>query len=99
MSAVLEFLPEAIEEAEESTRFYERQVSGLGVRFRQEIESACVAIVRQPLLWRERPGGLRRINLPGFPFYIAYFIRNERILVAAVAHSSRHPDYWKRRNF
>ena len=45
----------------------------------------------------ERLGGYRRVNLPGFPYYVAYFIRGERILVAAVGHGSRHPNYWKRR--
>lgn len=99
MSNRLEFLPEAVCEAEEATRYYERCVPGLGVRFRQEVESVCAAVVRQPLLWRERRGGFRRVNLPGFPYYISYFIRTERILVAAIAHASRHPDYWKRREF
>ncbi len=41
--------------------------------------------------------GYRRVNLPGFPYYVAYFIRGEQVLVAAVGHGSRHPDYWKRR--
>ena len=78
-------------------RVYERRVPGLGARFRAELESVCAAIVRQPLLWRERSGRYRRVNIPGFPYYVAYVIRGERIVVAAVGHGSRHPDYWKRR--
>ncbi|MBI4327622.1 MAG: type II toxin-antitoxin system RelE/ParE family toxin [Chloroflexi bacterium] len=97
MSLVLEFLPEAAAEVAAATEYYEARVPGLGVRFRREIESACGAVVQHPLLWRERPGGYRRVNLPGFPYYIAYFMREERILVAAVGHASRHPDYWKGR--
>ena len=97
MSAVLEFLPEAKFDAEMATQYYEERVPGLGTRFRAEVESVCAAIVRQPVLWRERPGGYRRVNIPGFPYYIAYFIRDERLLVAAVGHGSRHPDYWKER--
>jgi plasmid stabilization system protein ParE len=97
MSAVLEFLPEAFAEAEEAVQYYEQCVPGLGIRFRAEVESVCATIARQPLLWRERTGAFRRVNLPGFPFYIAYFIRGERILVAAVGHASRHPNYWKQR--
>ena len=97
MSVVLEFLPEASGEAEEATRYYEERVPGLGVRFRAEVESVCASIVRQPLLWRERAGGYRRVNLPGFPFYVAFFIRDARILVAAIGHASRHPNYWKQR--
>jgi plasmid stabilization system protein ParE len=97
MSAALYFLPEAKCDADEATRYYERRVPGLGARFRAEVESVCAAITRQPLLWRERRGGYRRVNIPGFPYYVAYVIRAERILVTAVAHGSRHPDYWKRR--
>ena len=97
MSAVLDFLAEAQDEAKEATRFYERQVPGLGVRFRAEVEIVCADIVRQPLLWNERSDGHRRVNLPGFPYYVAYFIRGDRIIVAAVGHAARHPDYWKRR--
>ncbi len=97
MSVVLEFLPEATCEVEEATKYYEERVIGLGFRFRSEIESICATILKQPLLWSERSSGYRRVNLPGFPFYVAYFIRNERILVAAIGHASRHPDYWKRR--
>ena len=97
MSLVLEFLPEAAAEVSAATEYYEARVSGLGVRFRREIESVCSAIVQHPLLWRERPGRYRRVNLPGFPYYVAFFMREDRILVAAVGHASRHPNYWKRR--
>lgn len=95
--AVLEFLPEALADAEEASRHYEESLEGLGTRFRTEIESLCAAILRQPLLWNERSGGHRRVNLPGFPYYVAYFIRGKRIVVAAVGHAARHPDYWKQR--
>jgi hypothetical protein len=62
-----------------------------------ELEATCAAIQRQPLLWNERAGGYRRVNLRGFPYYVAFFIRKEKILIAAVGHASRHPDYWKKR--
>ena len=97
MSMTLEFLPEALCEAEEATRYYQSCDADLGVRFRSQIETLCELIVREPLLWNERRGGFRRVNLSGFPYYIAYFIRENRLLIAAVAHASRHPDYWKRR--
>jgi plasmid stabilization system protein ParE len=97
MRLILEFLPEASAEADCATKDYEARVPGLGVRFREEVESACTAIVQHPFLWRERPGGYRRVNLPGYPYYIAFVLREERVVVIAVAHGSRHPDFWKRR--
>jgi plasmid stabilization system protein ParE len=69
----------------------------LGFRFRQLLEGGCEAIARTPLHWNERRGGFRRVNLRGFPYYIAYFIRGQRIIIAAVAHASQHPYYWKKR--
>ncbi len=97
MSFVLEFLPEASAEVECVTGAYEARAAGLGARFRAEVESVCAAIVQHPLLWRLRPGGYRRVNLPGFPYYVAFIIDEGRALIIAVAHSSRHPDYFKNR--
>lgn len=97
MNPVLEFLPAAAAEVQCITGDYEAEIPGLGVRFRHEIEDACAAIVQHPLLWRLREGGWRRVNLPGFPYYIAFIIRDRLALVVAVAHHARHPDYWRSR--
>ena len=97
MSFVLEFLPEASAEVECITGDYEARSAGLGSRFRAEIESVCAAIVQHPLLWRFRPGGYRRVGLPGFPYYVAFVADEDQVLVIAVAHASRHPDYFKNR--
>src|SRR4051812_29562960 len=97
MSLVLEFVREASAEVECVTGDYEARVPGLGLRFRKEVEAACAAIVQHPLLWRERPEGFRRVNLPGFPYYAAFVVREERIFVIAIAHASRRPDYFTHR--
>ena len=93
----LEFLPDAQAEFYEAAVYYEDKEVGLGKRFRAEVWDICSAILEHPLIWREREGGFRRVNCPVFPYYIAYFIRGDKVVVAAVAHASRHPDYWKRR--
>lgn len=91
----LEFLPEARNEFAAAVEFYENKEPGLGQRFANEIRDVCSTIVAHPLLWREREGGFRRVNCPIFPYYIAYFTRSHTIFVAAVAHESRHPNYWE----
>ena len=93
----LEFLQEAKVEFYEAANYYEKKEKNLGKRFRDEVRVVCSAILEHPVIWRERLDGFRRVNLPVFPYYIAYFIRGDTILIAAVAHSSRHPDYWKHR--
>ena len=93
----LDFLSEAVAELCEAAEFYEDREAGLGDRFRREVEDLCRLMARNPLLWRMRPGGYRRVNCPVFPYYLAYVIRDERMLVIAVAHGHRKPEYWNDR--
>ena len=92
-----EFLPEAREELVAATLYYESKEAGLGVRFQDEISHIIRRILADPYLWRERSAGYRRVNCPVFPYHLAYFIRGEKIVIAAVAHGHRKPDYWKTR--
>ena len=94
---ILEFLPQASEELYEAVEYYESKQERLGRRFRNEVLEICGLIVQQPLLWRERSGGYRRVNCPVFPYHIAYSIRGNVVVVAAVAHGHRRPGYWKQR--
>lgn len=93
----IEFLEEAREEFQAAAQFYEACQAGLGLKFKDEISHVCASILRDPLLWRERSAGYRRVNCPVFPYYVSYFIESEKIIVAAVAHGHRRPDYWKQR--
>jgi plasmid stabilization system protein ParE len=93
----VDFLEEAEQELLESVLWYESREHGLGRRFRSEVAHVLSRIVEDPLLWRERSGGYRRVNCPVFPYYIPYFIREQKIVIAAIAHSRRKPGYWKSR--
>jgi len=94
---IAEFLDEAEQELLEAILWYESKEAGLGYRFRQEIGHVLTRIIEDPLLWRERSGGYRRVNCPVFPYYIPYFIRKNKIIVIAIAHCRRKPGYWKSR--
>ena len=94
---IVEFLEEAGQELVEAALWYEAREHGLGKRFRDEIARVISRIVEDPPLWRERPNGYRRVNCPVFPYYVAYFIRGEKLIIAAVAHGHRKPGYWKSR--
>ena len=93
----LEFMPEASAELQAAAEEYETKEEGLGWRFRSEVLQVCRLIVQQPVLWRERRGGYRRVNCPVFPYYVAYVIRGDRIVVMAVGHGHRRPGYWQQR--
>jgi hypothetical protein len=47
------------------------------------------------LLWRLREEGWRRVNLPGFPYHLAFIIREDVALIVAVSHHACQPGYWK----
>ena len=93
----VEFLTEAEEELTDAALWYESKQPGLGVRFRDEIAHVVSRIAEDPTLWREREGGYRRVNCPVFPYFVAYIIRNQRIIIAAVGHGHRKAGYWKSR--
>ena len=85
------------QELVEAVLWYESKEPGLGKRFRLEVGHVLGRIIEDPLLWRERAGGYRRVNCPVFPYYIPYFIREQKIIVIALAHGRRKPGYWKSR--
>lgn len=93
----LEFFEEARLELFAAADYYEVKERGLGLRFKFEIEHVCGLIRSQPLLWRQRNEGYRQVNCPVFPYFIAYIIEQDTIYIVAVGHSSRHPDFWKKR--
>ncbi len=94
---IIEFLDEAEQELFEAAFWYESKEAGLGIRFRDEIFHILNRIVDDPLLWREHTSGYRRVNCPIFPYYIPFFIRGSKIVIAAIAHDHRKPGYWKSR--
>lgn len=91
----VEFLPRAEEEFSEAALYYESKEQGLGLRFHDEILQVVNHIAADPYLWRERANGERRVNCPVFPYFVSYFIRKKMVIIAAVAHAHRKPDYWQ----
>jgi hypothetical protein len=69
----------------------------LGRRFLDDIRFAIDTIRERPKLGVEIAYGFRRVLVRRFPFSIIYFVEPEQIVVVAVAHQSRSPDYWKGR--
>jgi hypothetical protein len=91
-------IPDVVQhEVRDAVEYYEAERAGLGDRFWCEVDSQIRWILRNAELPRLRPGDYRRVNLSVFPYYIAYAIRGETIVLLAVAHSARKPEYWTNR--
>jgi plasmid stabilization system protein ParE len=87
-------LPQAADEFDDATDYYDQQQPGLGWRFRDEVDRHIRWIGEHAEVPRLRPGGYRRVNLKVFPHYIAYTVQGGAIWLLAIAHAQRRPEYW-----
>jgi plasmid stabilization system protein ParE len=94
----VEFHPAAAEELVETTAFYERRVSGLGMGFILEVERVVDLVQAHPLVGQRIEEAFRRIVLVRFPYSLIYSVEADRIWIVAVAHHRRQPGYWRERS-
>ncbi len=92
----LRFLSPAESELVAAARFYDKQVSGLGLEFLDKVQHALNVIRKNPELPSHISDSQRRCRLRRFPYGLVYQIRPDEIVVASVMHLQRHPDYWKK---
>jgi plasmid stabilization system protein ParE len=91
------FAEEALEEFIAAGRYYNQQVPGLGDAFVDEVEAGIRTILNGPEVWRVVEDGVRRHLIRRFPYGIYYTIEGDVVVVWAVKHLHRNPDYWQRR--
>jgi plasmid stabilization system protein ParE len=85
-------------ELEDAVRFYNLQHAGLGKKFEVEVKKAALRIAKYPTAWSNESGEIRKCLLHKFPYNLLYSIENDHILVIAVAHQHRKPNYWVERD-
>ncbi len=91
------FHPEAEAEFNAAIDYYEECSAGLGWDLALEVTSAIQNILDYPNAWPVLDGDVRRCLTNRFPYGILYAIGGDEILVLAVMHLHRDPDYWKQR--
>jgi plasmid stabilization system protein ParE len=92
-----EILASAQTEFKEAFDFYESRQPGLGNELTLDFESAVQEILRNPTMGRRLTRDVRRWPLHQFPYALIYQIRQDSILIVAVAHFRRRPGYWRSR--
>lgn len=78
--------------------FYQAVSRELGQDFLDDVQRVIDLVVEQPNLGRPVGRGLRRALLSRFPFSLIYSSESDAILIVAVAHQKRRPDYWRKRS-
>ena len=94
MTQTLDILDEALEESEEAARWYARRSASAAVGFSESLALAIWQIQQSPDSWQPHDHGTRRILLRRYPYWVIYRVEDARIVIIAVAHTSRRPDYW-----
>jgi toxin ParE2 len=87
----------AQQELDEAIAYYNGQAPGLGDAFLLETVAAIDRIRRFPQAWHPLGENTRRCRLRRFPYGVIYHEDKDEILIVAVAHSHRRPDYWRDR--
>ena len=61
------------------------------------MKSSVRQIAAAPLRWGVVEADVRRYLVRRFPYGIYYTVEPESVVIWAVKHLSRHPDYWQER--
>ena len=83
----------AYQEFIDGIEYYEAQLEGLGLRFKESIVQGFERIKKHPEAWEAYSGNTRKYTIGKFPYKIIYTIDNDKIYIIAVANSHQNPDY------
>jgi toxin ParE1/3/4 len=99
---IVRLLAEAKAEANDAAAWYDERQPGLGAEFLDALGGALEAIEKDSGRFakvhsRSPKRDVRRCILWRFPFSVVFERRLDEIIVLAVAHARRRPNYWRRR--
>ena len=97
MTLEVRLRPDAEDDLFEAASWYETQRQGLGQQFLDSVTATFSKLSTFPLAFPIVHGSIRRALLQQFPFGIFYQVEEQRIVVIAILHGSRHPWTWQRR--
>jgi toxin ParE1/3/4 len=87
--------PEASREFNDAIDYYEGESPGLGLVFTNEVDSGFARIRELPDAAPLVAKRARRLVLAKFPFSLIYEMREDCLMVLAVAHHRKRPYYWR----
>ena len=90
-------LTPAQRELKDAIRYDGAQRPQLGEEFRDEARETIKRITIFPEAWQPLSATIRRCQMNRFPYGLIYTATEAEILVIAVAHLHRAPEYWRSR--
>ena len=90
------FLDPARAELRDAIEYLNDQRDGLGQEFLEEVRATTKRIERHPIAWAPLSENTRRCRTHRFKYGLIYEVTDEEILIVAVAHLHREPNYWRK---
>jgi plasmid stabilization system protein ParE len=96
---ILRIHTEAAEEAEAAKDWYFARSPDAAIGFLRELERALDYVVARPHACPKYLHRTRSYLLHRYPFILVYRLKGDTLYVVAIAHASRDPGYWRKRQF
>ncbi|MDZ4178654.1 MAG: type II toxin-antitoxin system RelE/ParE family toxin [Coriobacteriia bacterium] len=94
---ILDIHEDADRELNDAADYYDSESPGLGSLFLDQLQVGYARILENPHVAEEIDPDTRKLVLAKFPFNLIYEINGDVILILAVAHQRRRPNYWRGR--
>jgi plasmid stabilization system protein ParE len=94
---IVRYQDEAVADYQAAAAWHDEQSPDMGDEFARAIEQAEQFIADTPRTWPQWPGapdGVRRYLLPGLLYSIAYELLRDEVVIIAIAHQRRRPNFW-----
>jgi toxin ParE1/3/4 len=77
-----------------AARFYEARLAGLGARFLKALDTTIMKVAANPEIYGYCKRPLRSCRVAGFPYRVIFAHETEFVLIVAVSHLARQPEWW-----
>jgi plasmid stabilization system protein ParE len=86
-------------ELHDGFEYYENQTNGLGKNLINDFRQSLERILNYPEAFTQVQNNIRKCRLKKFPYSIIYALEENLIIILAIAHHHRNPEYWISRHF
>ena len=91
------FLLDAEVELLKEIAYYSTAREGVGIKFQKSVEAAISAAALNPKGGAPASSDTRSRIVKGFPFSVVYRASDVELLIIAIVHHRRRPNYWSNR--